>query len=613
MTYVKFHSPSIRAILAVLLGSIFLFAHAAHAAVTLPEETFTASQQLNAVLLDVQQKSFDSAAERMQSLLQKHGSELTRGGDDGLISVHQFFATLPANDAASLQRVYETKFGSVADESLKQVRARPDYRPQDLYTIAEQFPLSQAAMVALAAAGDRAADQGDLISSRVFYQLAAKRGWTAPADHHQINTSGVDGAFGVSGPLPFDAPWFNLASGFESSKIFPVGSGNVAFVASEKTAIALSPDGVVAWRWRASDHQQTHGPRFQLGDTNRGRLLVPAVLSDKTGRARIIVIWQNVFHDGNGCLVALRAGDGRLLWSTESDPVMGSVSFLGSPVIAGRYVVAVGLQTAANDAESASLLVFALDVTSGHLLWRTQLAAINISQRSRDLDLYRDQSPPGIFGDCVVISPNVGAVYAADLFDGQLRWVRPYRKAAINDGAIRKYEDQRTRGRDLIAPLAWTDILRWTCTPQCSADVVMLAPQDTLSMIGLDVATGRLLWENSSLPQATPVGVAGDKLILSGAEITAVDPKTGITAWTYTPVTGLRLTGPAVVRSDQILVRSTAGLLSISPADGRSSPSRDTADFHLVAASDAGKSALAGAQISNAFGTPLAGNRDRKQ
>ena len=95
-------------------------------------------------------------------------------------------------------------------------------------------------------------------------------------------------------------------------------------------------------------------------------------------------------------------------------------------------------------------------------------------------------------------------------------------------------------------------------------------------------------------------------MILSGSSITAIDPTTGQKAWVFTPVPGVRLTGPAAVRDSDILVRSTAGLLVVSPTDGNSKSSEATTDFHPVAAAEAGKAALAGDAMINAFGTPVA-------
>jgi outer membrane protein assembly factor BamB len=579
--------------------------------VTLPDETFSSPKQLQAILLDIQQRSLDSAVARMQSLLDTHGSELSRIDDDSLTAVDDVFASMSAADRLAISPPYEAKFGAAATELLNQIREKPNYRPQDLYAVAKRFPFTRAAGIALAASGDRAADQGDLPSARVFYSLAASHGWQADAAE-RIRISQLDiptnetteGAFGAAGPLPFDAPWYNLATGFEKTKVFPVGSGDLAFVAGEHSVLAFKSDGIVAWRWEAPPALPSRVARFQSGNTGRGRQVVPAMLADDTGRARIVIVAQPTANNGSGCLIALRASDGQQLWSTDAEPLLRSSVFLGSPVVEGRYVIAVGLETIGNDGTTAALQLVAVDVTNGQLLWRTPLASVNTNQVAHDLDLYRDQSPPAVADDCVFVTPNVGALFAVDRFDGELRWVRPYRQAVIGDGAIRKYVDQRHRGRDLIAPLAWTDLLRWNCTPLVTANVIITAPQDTVAVMGLDSKNGKLLWESGNLPQATPVGIAGGKLILSGASLTAVDPNTGLKAWSFTPVAGVRLTGPAVVRGNEILVRSTAGLLTVSPADGSSAPSESTVDFHPAAASEAGKAALAGAGLNEAFGIP---------
>jgi outer membrane protein assembly factor BamB len=581
------------------------------AAVTIPDETFSSPKQLQAVLLEIHQQSYDSAVDRLQTMLEAHGTELYRTEDGEMSAVSEAFTSLSAADRAAIAGPYDARFDAAAMQMLARVRSKPDYRPQDVYAVASRFPFGKTAGTALAIAAARAADQGDLLAARNLYALASEHGYHASAAEQAritaINSTGnanADGVFGSAGPLPFDAPWYNLSSGFESDKLFPVGSGDLAFIAAEHAVLGLKPDGIVAWRSKELPQQQPSGPKFQPGSTGRGKLSVPALLADITGHAATVIACQPVPNGANGRLTALRASDGRLLWSSDSDPLLKSIAFLGSPAVAGRFVIAVGLETVAGDSRAATLQLIALDVTNGNLLWRTALASIDNNQGTHDLDLYRDQSPPAITDRDVLLSPNIGAVFSLDRFDGHIRWIHPYRQAVIGDGAIRKFVDQRHKGRDLIAPLAWTDLLRWNCTPQPAGNVVIVAPQDTVAVMGLDAVHGKLLWESGNLPQATPIGVTNGKLILSGANLTAVDVVTGLKSWTFTPTPGVRLTGPAAMRDNEILVRSTAGLLSISPADGSSKSSESTTDFHPAAASDAGKAALAGVGISNDFGVP---------
>ncbi len=613
------NSPAtfIIAVVKSLLATLLIFAPFARAGVSLPEENFESSKRLQAVLLEIRQQSYTSAAPRVQELFDRHAPELCRVDDDTLASVSQCFTAMSAAERAGLTTAVNARYDEDAGRAIESVVAKADFRPQNLYAVAKRYTFTSSAGRAYAAAADRAIDQGDLNTARVCYELAGGTGWRlSSVEQSRMNALAPThatpaGVFGVPGLLPFDAPWFNLASGFEADKLVPVGATDLAVIASADTVLGFKPDGIVAWRYQTPQHAQDPRPRYQPGSTGRGLLSVPALLSDPAAKALSVVVSQSTGPNQNRCLSCFRFNDGRLLWSTENDPRLAATSFLGSPAVAGRYAISVAIETLANDLNSGSLQLLAVDVTNGRVLWKTQLAGVSSLQSQHELDLYRDQSPPAVVGDCVVVSPNVGAVFAVDRFDGQIRWVRSYRRTVIADGAIHKFIDQRNRGRELIAPLAWVDLLRWHCTPHVIGGNVIVAPQDTAAVLGLDLTTGRQMWGTENLPQATPVGVVAGRLLMSGATVTAVDAATGLKVWTFTPVDGMRLTGPAVVRGDEILVRSTAGLLSISPVDGSYKSSASRTDFHPAAAAEAGKAALAGNGMINAFGIPAARTGDR--
>jgi outer membrane protein assembly factor BamB len=582
--------------------------------INLPDETFADHNQLQAFEAEVQQQDYAAAVKRLQPLLENHGGELMADNDGALISLSQSIMQLPTAERASLLDTYDKTFGSLASQMISDIRAKADFQPQDLYKVARRYPLGSTAGVALVAAAKRAADQGDVPSADVLFTLAVNDGYKpTPAEQtfvdairalvHPADPS-VHGPFGPCAALPFDAAWFGAATSFNADKFFPLGSGNLAFVASQRYVVGLKRSGIVAWSWVVpKPWGQTDKP-FQPGMTSRGRVYAPAALVDATGSAAIVVVNQLDAVDAEGCLRAFRAADGQLLWSTESQADIKAVSFLGPPAIAGRYMFAVASETSP---AGSTMELACLDVTDGKLLWRCPLATLaepvhTHDWRNRRLEDFLQQGPPLVSGDLVVLSPNMGAIFAVDRFDGSLRWMRPYTPTPLNDGKVREYNDSRTKGRPMVPPLSKIDLARWTNTPAVAGNVIVAAPQDTNSLLGIDAQSAKVLWENPNPPPATLVGTIGQLAILSCDLITGVDVKTGQPSWTYQPETGMQITGPAVIAGGQIRVMTTAGLMSVSAEDGKATPLSDAPTFHSVSGSEAGKAALAGIGAIGGFG-----------
>ena len=158
---------------------------------------------------------------------------------------------------------------------------------------------------------------------------------------------------------------------------------------------------------------------------------------------------------GDGCLRAFAASDGKLLWST--DQTADGIVILSPATIAGRYVFAIGLESAV-DSSTGDLSLMALDITSGRPIWKTRLAGINNRPNgpqpwtSSEIELFQDQGAPALTDDSVLIAPGVGAVFAIDRFDGHVQWVHPYHALPIEENAARMFNTYRYGGKQLNAP-----------------------------------------------------------------------------------------------------------------------------------------------------------------
>ena len=162
----------------------------------------------------------------------------------------------------------------------------------------------------------------------------------------------------------------------------------------------------------------------------------------------------------------------------------------------------------------------------------------------------------------------------------------------------------------MIPPLSKTNLLRWSNGTAVVGGVLVAAPQDTNSVLGIDPVSAKMLWENANLPPGTLVGTCGGFAILNGQTVLAIDPKNGNSAWTFQPPPKVRITGPAVIVHDQIRLMSTAGLMAISGVDGQSQQLETAPSFHAISASDTGKTALAGVGAIGEFGMPPAANKN---
>lgn len=587
--------------------------------ISLPDAGFNARNQIRALESELRQDDAAPAIQRFQSMIDEHGDELTDNGDGATISVRQLLINMtPPGDA--LRKRYDTAFAAVARRMLGGVLADPAHRPEDLLAVARRYPLASVAPQAIAAAANRAADQGDAASADLLFTMAARAGWQAPASQ-QARASAVHGIssaaaarskksrFGALGPLPFDATWFGAISAFAAAKFCPVGCGDFAFLASERSLLAFGGDGVVAWNAMPPKPWGSLATRFEPGMSGRGRVYVPAIFSDLNGDAQIVIVCQPRQKDTDGCLRAFRARDGKLLWSTETIAAFNSVAFLSPPTISGRYVFTVAAESAGSG--NATIVLAALELTSGQPIWRCPV--INVFEaihakdqwRNRELEDFWQQAPPAVVGDLVTIAPNVGAVFAVERFTGKLRWSRPYRPAAILVERMIDYNDGRIRGRDMIPPLSKTGFVRWTNATAATSGVVIAAPQDTDSILGIDISTAKLMWEKRGLPPATLVGVIEDSAIASGTEgVIAISSQSGEIKWTYAPPPGVRALGPAVVRDGRILISTSAGRAGISAQDGKAQMADDAPSFTRITASEPGKAALAGAGAITAFGPP---------
>jgi outer membrane protein assembly factor BamB len=272
----------------------------------------------------------------------------------------------------------------------------------------------------------------------------------------------------------------------------------------------------------------------------------------------------------------MRASDGKRLWSSDNSPELRGLTIASNPAIAGRYVYTLGVDPGE---EADRLVMLALDVTSGHVLWRSDVGTMarrgssGRFSRARDpvldvLDPWQNISAPCVDADTVYIAPNCGAVIAVDRFDGQVRWIRPYvtaGNAADQPGLRNNRRQQNVRVHEPVSTgMPRASVFRWNTTPVRAGSTIVVAPQDSDRVFALNARTGKNEWHTDSLGSATLFGAAGNLVYVANKSITALDTDKLESAWTWEG----GAVGPAILRGNQIIVPTAGGLVTLNALDG---------------------------------------------
>jgi outer membrane protein assembly factor BamB len=261
-------------------------------------------------------------------------------------------------------------------------------------------------------------------------------------------------------------------------------------------------------------------------------------------------------------LRALRATDGKLLWTTENAGAFERLSLAGSPAIAGRFVYVVAVDFGD---DPATLVLVGIDLLRGQVSFKTPLGSLLQMRNQREVvagwDDFWEQSEPMVVGDAVYVTPNVGVAYCVGRFDGRVRWAQIY-----EDGKEGKVWRDRGRRPEIAEqktvegmPGNVEQVLRWRGTAQVCGGTVVIAPQDSVQVWGLEAATGKMIWGSAYPGGYCLVGGSDTVAIFAGANVTAAESASGTMVWRYEPAAGVRISGPAVVDGGVVWVPTSDG------------------------------------------------------
>jgi outer membrane protein assembly factor BamB len=282
-----------------------------------------------------------------------------------------------------------------------------------------------------------------------------------------------------------------------------------------------------------------------------------------------LAVQDGLVYTAGAQVVALRAADGSVAWSTPLD----GLHVASAPAVAGGAVVVAGTRASAGEAHG----VVALDARSGGLLWQARLP--------------HDQRPEAPIGSPVVaegrvLVPLLNGLAALAQVDGSLLWRvddgSPAGSPTWADGLV-LYGDEAglVRARRADGTLAWST--------QAASPVVPapLAVGGTAYVVGggalvaMDVATGERRWTaDVAVAGAAPAAWSDGRVIVAaGADLLALDAGSGAVRW-RTPLPA-PVTHGLAARGGEIAGIDMAGHLILVDARAGAVVSRDETPLRL--------------------------------
>jgi outer membrane protein assembly factor BamB len=508
-----------------------------------PVENFRANISLETIADLLERKDFNQAAAQVESLLKSNADEITSGDERSLISISNWIDSLSRLHGKELTAAYRERFDAGAKGALDELRRDSTATPERFYILARRFRFSSIAVDAYVEAADRAIGLGDAQAASTYFNLAIGLGYKPDDDH--AGTIGIARALvgeplgdlppaaqktasnlaakmsRYRGPIAFDAIWYMRSDAVGMSKTIPAGEEGAIYLVAPRQVFAMKENGQSLWNFAAPEAWARGLAPDRANDKGRGTIYSPAIFSSPVG-PQILVVRQPLGAGRDYGIRALRASDGKLLWSTDLITNLDTLSFAGNPAIAGRFVYATAVEFTE---QSGQLLLVALDLMDGHLIFKTPLGTLLQMRRARDdprgWDEFWEQTEPAIAGDLVIVAPNVGLAAAVGRFDGHIRWTRTYEEkmVVIGRGRERLFGD----GDRLPIPTDQNELLRYRGTPEICGSIAVVAPQDTAATFGINLTSGAMVWKLDSPPAPTLIGHQGNIAVFAGDSVEGID------------------------------------------------------------------------------------------
>lgn len=309
-----------------------------------------------------------------------------------------------------------------------------------------------------------------------------------------------DEAMAISGwARPYPLPYGPFREDAGCSRIFPQRLGDLLFVNTSRSLHAINAfDGTEAWVF-GEDRLDWNGVRNlrdfgEAVDTDEHIVTVAASRGIVVAALQIPVVYErkDQYQDlqiidviPERRLIACDAQTGEVLWHTmppegwdgESGSFKDRMTVVGPPVAVGARV----LVPMARLRGRIELHLGCLDLTDGSVLWSAPLVT-----GQRELNMFGRATkefsapPPLVVGDTVVMQTQLGLIAAVDLFTGETLWDTVYEQVRVH--APQYYQAGFIESRWRNAP------------PVVTGDTLVAAPQDGKDLLGIDLATGAVIW-----------------------------------------------------------------------------------------------------------------------
>lgn len=545
-----------------------------------PLDRAQSPQPLVLAQAELAQNAADEAARRVLSLRRDGGPPVFQG-DRGLIALDVWIDSLPPQQRRALAGGLERVIGGSAERARAALPVGA-VSVEALLGIAEQFPLTEASRQCMLEAARQLAGLGDVDAAVAVYERARRReALLTPEDRALVERLAVlrssrQSKVGFVGVPPFEANWFARRQPYETIRVWPTVHGASVIVVGPTRIVGGSTKGLVEWVWSVETLLQEVTGKLpdksaveQLKRRHPRTCYEPGVLDDLEGRPQIVVARQpSIRNPGFLALRAVSATDGRLLWSTDRGDAFDSLSFVSSPLVAGRSVY-VAARKRQRDAPER-LVVLALETGTGRLLWETTLGDVSdqpaaLPRRespSEWNELFAEMTAPALDGDRLYLNPGGSSLVALDRFTGTLRWVHLYDEAPTD---FLRNDRLKSARRDAAQ--------RFRTTPLVAGELVLLAPRDSILLLAVSRSDGRGAWTCPVSPAGTLVGAAdGIAVLVSVDALHGVRIKDGTVAWTNPLSGGKRPTGPGVVFDGAYWAPLPQGLIGFALASGESLP-----------------------------------------
>jgi outer membrane protein assembly factor BamB len=443
--------------------------------------------------------------------------------------------------------LYATRYGTEALEALELARRTRDTRA--LLEVARRYPLTPSASDAWWTLGDLEFERGELENARTSWQRAAElgrlRGAQPPpgatarlelvaslAELPQETAAELPGADAVGWTQVFARPQaITPFSQGSSNCIYPFVSGDTVLVTDTLQLFAFDAwSGEKRWEtpepagWSAVDRGEYRpdgkrpiARREFFENLHKRSLMVRPAAAAGVAVAALQIPWTAVYNETyqnyeitnvipERRLYAFDLATGRELWNHRPplvwDGMTGELetrlSVAAPPVIAGSRVVVPYYRMQGR----VDLHVGCFDLYTGQRLWSSSLISGQMALNMFGRQLHEYNAPPvTITGDKVIVSTQLGAIAALDLYSGDIAWQTLYEQIPVPRASHWEIVDR---------PQVFA-----TAPAAVVGGLVVCAPIDSYEFFALDLETGRRLW---SRPHSSFRRPSRELLALLGAD-----------------------------------------------------------------------------------------------